>query len=110
MKHSKNMVIKPSPEATELTLYAINDGYLYEHSAMPIIINLQKKAKKGTYNKAMAIDAFYYLAQEAAKKYCKDFAHVEDAPQIFDVTSRYTAAAAMLEHYEEQILEALEEN
>ena len=109
MKRTKNMIIRPSIESEELTLYIINDGFLHNQYALPIIKNLQRYVKKGTYNKEAAINAFYYLADTGAKKYCKDFANVKEAPHIFDVTARFTAAAAILEHYEEHILEAQEE-
>lgn len=105
MKHTKNMIIKESEESRELTLYIVNDGSLHESIITPIIKNLQKKAKAGKLDKVKAIDAFYYAAQAGAKKYCKDFARVEDAPQVFDVTARYTTAAALFENYEDQINE-----
>ena len=49
------------------------------------------------------IDAFFPIATEAARMYCREFARLEDAPQIFDVTARYTAAADMLDYYTENI-------
>ena len=109
MKHTKSMIIKPTHESEDLTLYTINTGYIHKTFATPIIKNLQRKVKAGTYNKELAIDAFYKLAEIGAKYYYKEFSDVEDAPKYFDVTARYTAAAGILEHYEEHILEAQEE-
>lgn len=39
-----------SHEADELVLYADNDEPLYRQSFMPIVENLNKKVKKGTYS------------------------------------------------------------
>lgn len=109
MKHTKSMVIRPTAESTELTLYAVNTAELYHRDALPIIDNLARKKARGTYDEAKAIDAFYYMAQDAAKMYAKEFAHVEDATKIFDVTARYTTAAGILEHYADMIEERAEE-
>lgn len=103
MKHTKNMIIKETPESRELVLYMVNDGTLYTQVITPIISNLKKKYKAGKLDNLKAIDAFYYAAQAGAKKYCKDFAHIEDAPHIFDVTCRYTAAAELFDYYTDEI-------
>lgn len=103
MKHTKSMIYRPSTESRELTLYATNDGRLYNYMIVPVIRNLARKYSKGTFDADRAIDAFYPVACEAAKRYCKEFARLEDAPQIFDVTARYTTAADMLDYYTENI-------
>lgn len=103
MKRTKSMVYAPSTEARELTLYAINDGRLYDCWMVPIVRNLARKYSKGTFNADRAIDAFYPVATEAAKKYCKEFTRVEDAPRVFSVTDRFTTAADMVDYYMENI-------
>jgi len=103
MERTKNMVYRPSIESRELTLYATNDGRLYDYRIVPVVRNLAKKFAKGTFNPDKAIDAFYPVATEAAKKYCREFARVEDAPRIFSVTDRFTTAADMVEYYMENI-------
>jgi hypothetical protein len=103
MKRTKNMVYSPSIESRELTLYATNYGRLYDYRIVPVVRNLAKKFAKGTFNPDKAIDAFYPVATEAAKKYCREFARVEDAPRIFSVTDRFTTAADMVEYYMENI-------
>lgn len=103
MKHTKSMVYTPSTEARELTLYATNDGRLYDYMIVPVIRNMARKYAKGIFDAGKAIDAFYPVATAAAKKYCKEFAHLEDAPQVFNVTARYTTAEDMVDYYMENI-------
>lgn len=103
MKHTKNMYIKETDESRELSLYADNERDIYFGYIIPACKNLAKYYRKGTFDANKAIDAFYPAAEAAAKKYCKEFAHIEDAPKIFDVTARYTAAANLLSSHMENI-------
>lgn len=103
MKRTKSMVYTPSTEARELTLYAINDGRLYDYWIVPVVRNLARKYSKGTFDADRAIDAFYPVACEAAKRYCKEFARLEDAPHVFSVTDRFTVAADMVDYCMENI-------
>ena len=103
MKRTKSMIYTPSTEARELTLYAINTGSLYDRAIVPAVRNLAKKWRKGTYNAERAIDAFFPIATEAARMYCREFARLVDAPQVFDVTARFTAASDMADYYMENI-------
>lgn len=98
MKRTKNMIYKETEEARELFLYANNDGKLYRHMIKNVLDNLEKKIKKGIYDKEKAIDAWYYVATEASNKYFKDFGY------RFSVTERFTVACDMADYYEEQIL------
>lgn len=103
MKRTKSMVYSPSIESRELTLYATNDGRLYDYWIVPIVRNLARKYSKGTFDADRAIDAFYPVATAAAKKYCKEFARLEDVPSVFSVTDRFTTAADMVDYYMENI-------
>lgn len=103
MKRTKAMVYRPSIESRELALYTTNDGNLYERWIIPVVRNLARKYRKGTYDADKAIDAFYPIACEAAKLYCREFANLEDFPKIFDVTARFTTAAEMVKYYTENI-------
>lgn len=103
MKRTKNMIVKETIESRELALYADNESDIYFVYIMPVIKNLAKHYKRGVFDHAKAIDAFYPAANAAAKKYCREFAKVEDAPKVFDVTARYTAAAYLLDRYMENI-------
>lgn len=103
MRHTKSMTVIPSIEATELTLYAANTERLYSRMIVPIVRNLARKYAKGTFDPDKARDAFYPVACEAAKMYCREFARLEDAPHVFDVTARFTTAAALVDEYMENI-------
>jgi hypothetical protein len=98
MKRTKNMVYNPTEEARELFLYAVNNGNLYRRMIENVLDSLEKKIKKGVYDREKAVDAWYYVATEASKYYEKDFGY------RFSVADRFTVAVDMAEYYEEQIL------
>ena len=95
MKHTKNMIYKPSEESRELFLYATNDSFLYNHQTKYIIENLRKKAKKDIYESEKAIDLYYNLATNASDKYYKDFGYK------FNVSDRYTVAVELEAYYKD---------
>lgn len=103
MKRTKNMIVKETIESRELALYADNESDIYIAYIIPVVKNLAKHYMRGAFDHAKAIDAFYPVANAAAKKYCREFASVKDAPKIFNVTARYTAAAYLLDRYMENI-------
>ena len=102
MKHTKNTIIKESIESRELSLYADNKSTLYP-AIVAVVRNLARYYKRGQFDKAKAVDAFYPVACRAAQMYCREFASLEDAARCFDVTARYTAAADLLTRYMEDI-------
>lgn len=93
MKRTRSMFYKETVESRELYLYTINDGNLYRRMTTPLITNLKKKAEKGTYDKEKAVDAFYSIACEAAKRYGAEYGG------SFSVQARFTAAADMEAYY-----------
>lgn len=97
MKRTKTMIYKETTESRELFLYATNDGNLYRQMITPTIENLRKKYNKGNYDKEKAIDAFYYIATEASKRYNKDFGY------SFSVGDRFTTAVEMEDYYKEEV-------
>lgn len=102
MKRTKNMYINPSHEANELELFSLhNDRYIYR-CLQGVVTNLKKHYKRGNYNPDRAIDAFYPVMTEAAKRYAKEFFVIGGG---FTVTERFTAAAALVDHFEEEITE-----
>lgn len=64
---------KDPDAAREIELYAENDNDLYFSSRKPILINLGKKHKKGTYSVILAAKLYRYYIDAALKKYNKDF-------------------------------------
>lgn len=86
-----------SVEACELALYAVNDANLYRQRALPIMENLVRKHMRGTYDATLALKAWQYLADDAAKAYRKEFAMTGG----FDKPTREAAAARIADHYAE---------
>ncbi len=97
MNRTKSMIYKPSIESDELTLYAENTRELYHRMIQPLIKSLSRKLRAGKYDADKAIDAWYYVASEAAKMYTKEFA----SSNPFSVTDRFTAACELAERYRE---------
>jgi hypothetical protein len=59
--------------AREIELYADNDSTLYFQRRKPILINLSKKYKKGTYDVQKAAKLWRYYIDAALEKYNKEF-------------------------------------
>lgn len=94
-----------SEESRELALFAENDGDLYRQRIEPIIKNLALKKIKGIYDPVKALTLWKYAADDAAKRYTKDF----DIPQragsygIFTPEMRREAARELADYYAEQV-------
>lgn len=86
----------------ELVLYAQNDGDLYRQRVQPIMANLRKKMEKGTYDPEKAIKVWQYLADDAAKRYTKEFGN--NGPHggfgIFSPADRYEAAVEFRDDFQ----------
>ena len=102
MKRTKNMFYLVTVESDELFLYSVNDSFCYERIISPVLENLKRKAKKGTYDPEKAVDAFYYVACQCAKQYDREFSGIWQT--TFSVTDRFTAAVEMERRYRDQIL------
>ncbi len=85
-------------DAHELALYAVNDYALYRLRALPIIANLRRKKARGVYDPALALKAWRYMADEAAKSYSRTF-----GPCYFPPATRDLAAAEIAEYYAEEL-------
>jgi hypothetical protein len=59
--------------AREIQLYADNNSQLYFSRKLPILKNLQKKYKKGTYNVEKAAKLWRYFIDDALQRYNKEF-------------------------------------
>lgn len=85
----------------ELVLYAENDGDLYRQRRQPIEKNLQRKFDKGTYVADKAVKLWRYFADDAAKKYVKEWGGV------FSVADRNAVALEFaLQHHAEMAVQA----
>lgn len=104
--------------AHELALFIINDSELYNSQAQAIIVNLQRKIKRGVYSPALALKLWRYLADSGAKKYVYLYSdrmvsgvrqfqvaawHRVKGYGIFTVPIREKAAKELADHYDEQV-------
>jgi len=64
---------KDKDAAREIQLYADSDYGLYQQRKRPILINLGKKYKKGTYDVNKAAKLWRYYIDAAMQKYHKEF-------------------------------------
>jgi len=104
MKHTKSMIYLFSDESRELALYAANNGKLYRERIVPVVRNLARYYSKGKFDRDKAVDAFFPIATEAARMYCKEFASANAFGNVFDVTARFTAADDLVDDYMENII------
>jgi len=87
--------------AQELRLYIDNDGDLYRQMTTPIINNLMRKWKKGTYDSELAVKAFMYLANEGARKYVREHGGPGDrVDTVFNKNTRMEVAKALRDSFE----------
>lgn len=85
--------------ARELFLFGSNEGNLYRQRTEPIIANLAKKIASGKYDASKAPALWKYWADDAAKRYAKDYGG------SFDVPTRKLAAAMAADYYADEIEE-----
>lgn len=93
--------------ATELVLYAENDADPYRQMRRPIELNLIKKYKAGKYNRELAVKLWGYLADEAAKRYAKEygsnFSYADRWNVMFTPATRRLAATEMRDTWENEM-------
>ena len=94
---------KRTAESSELAIYIINTGRIYNGMTTGIIKKLAKKYEKGTFETEKALKAFYNLATEGAKMYAREFSNANDWKFIFSVSDRKLTACELLEYYFENI-------
>jgi hypothetical protein len=85
--------------AHELELYIDNDAQLHRSSFTPIIANLVRKMKKGTYKPAMAAKLWAYHIKRGADKYVKEFGSRGDT--VSDLGFNKATRDKLAVHYEE---------
>lgn len=85
--------------ARELALFAINDADLYRQRITPVIENLRKKMRKGIYKHDLAFKLWKYVADDAAKRYNKEFSGTTKGYGSFNVPTREAAAREIRLHY-----------
>jgi hypothetical protein len=99
-----------SHEAKELVLHGDNDSNLHFQSHRPIMDNLKKKVKKGTYNPDLATKLWQYHADRAAQSYAKQ--HGDGTPwhKMFTVGQRKEAAKHWEEFHRHELNESVNDH
>ena len=95
---------KMGPEARELKLTMDSSEEGYKQQYIPILKNLSKKMKNGTYDKEKAVKLMMYYVSNGAKRYEKDFGGGgATGPSVggFDKKTREEAARAYVEDFED---------
>ncbi len=88
--------------ARELELFINNDFQLHRQQHEPIIKNLLRKMKKGTFDKEKAVILFRHLVDNGAKKYAIEFSTgVGDARIIFPGPTRNAVARSLRDSFVE---------
>ena len=96
--------ITSADDVTELVLYITNDADLYHQRAVPMIENLKKKVKKGTYDRELAVKLWQYLADDGVRKYDKEFGSKRGSLTLLNKATRQEIARQLRDYYEEQIM------
>lgn len=97
--------IKASKESEELFLYAVNTSELYHGIVSSIIKNLKQKVRKGNYDKELAVSAWQYAADAAAKMYDKEFGSGRGSLTMFSKADRQECAKRLRDYYEDHVME-----
>lgn len=95
-------------DVTELVLYITNDSDLYHHKALPIIENLKRKVKRGSYNDDLAVKAWMYLADDGVRKYDREFGSGRGSLTLLNKPTREAIARELRDHYKEQVFADIE--
>ena len=94
------MSVADEQAGDELLLYLENDADIYRRRLQPIFKNLVTKMARGTYNSTAAVRAFRYAAEDAAKKYAKEYATPSEWSSIFNPATRTYVAVSLRDSFE----------
>ena len=87
-------------EERELELFVSNDAQIYRSRLQPIHKNLVTKIAQGKYDEKLAIKAFMYAVEDAAKKYTKDYGTPGD--NIFDKKAKLAVATTLASTFKDE--------
>lgn len=88
-------------ESRELHIYCDNTARIVTQIAEPNYRNLERKMRRGIYDRNRALKAMRNVADYAAKEYCREFGGTWFT--IFPVSARNECAAALLQSFENEI-------
>lgn len=89
-------------QAWDLAMCIENDEDIYNRFITPAIKNLQRKAKRGIYDRTLAVQLFYYVVENSLKYGPRWFPY-----KLQDVTvpTRYLAADELVDFFEDEFTE-----
>lgn len=94
--------------ARELALFAENTSEIYNGVLTSVLTNLQRKAKKGIYDKNKAVVAWLHVIEEAAKLYDNWYGSGRNSLQLFNKATRMEAARQLMSRLEEDVFQDVE--
>jgi hypothetical protein len=88
--------------ATELELFIRNDSELYHRQEQPIILNLMRRMRAGSYDHEKSVTLWLYLVDAGAKKYVKEVGGDSSAriDSMFNKATRRAVAESMRDYFE----------
>lgn len=90
--------------ARELKLFIDNDAELYRQRTMPIMKNLARKIRKGSYDSELAVKLWKYLADAGAKKYAREHGSPGVSwHDMFPVSVRMMVAKELAEDFDAEM-------
>lgn len=90
--------------ARELAIYVANSGELYRQMTRPVILALSRRRVNKTYDAKLAVKAWENVAEEAVKRYSKEYGKITANP-----ATRNAAAKEMMEDWEGEIRDTTSE-
>lgn len=94
--------------ARELALFAENTSEIYNGILTSVLTNLQRKVKKGIYDKNKAVVAWLHVIDEAAKLYDNWYGSGRDSLQLFNKATRMEAARQLMSRMDEDVFQDVE--
>lgn len=88
----------------ELRQFIVSDYDLYRQQEAPIRANLERKLKRGTYDRTKAPKLWLYLVTSGARKYVKEYCSKDDTIRfIFPLKMRKELAQEMADDWYEEM-------
>ena len=88
----------------ELDFFIMNEEDKYRRRFMPIITNIKRKMKRGTYDHEKVIKLWMYLVDDAARQYVQEFGTPDqDVKDMFPKETRLQVAHIIADREKENI-------
>lgn len=101
--YRKNPKSEADPTAArELLLFIENSEPLYRQQLLPIYANLDRKRKRGVYDREKAVKLFLYLADNGARLYNQEVMGQKGIPSFLTRATRLLVARDLRDRYEEE--------